>query len=225
MTEKEQAFVREFRVDRNATKAAIRAGYSKKTAGSAGQRLLKKVEIRAAIDAADHDLASRVGLSAERVLRERMRIAFFDPRQLLDSEGNPKPLQELDADTAAAIAGLEVVQMTGGEATPGVLSYVKKYKLAAKDTSLAALEKYMGLHEKPIRFALPKIESAEDCTRAQAAVLDAVASGRLGPSEAKLMADLIDGQRRALETHDLMRRMDEIEQAVEKLLNLKGVRL
>jgi phage terminase small subunit len=224
VTPKEQAFVREYRVDRNATKAAIRAGYSKKTAGSAGQRLLKKVEIRAAIDADVHDLATKVGLTAERVLRERMRIAFFDPRNLLDSEGNPKPLQDLDADTAAAIAGLEVVQMTGGEAIPGVLSYVKKYKLAAKDTSLVALEKYLGLNEKPTRFALPKISCAEDCTKAQGAVLEAVAAGRLGPSEAKLLSDLIDGQRRAHETHDLMRRMDAMEQAVEKLLNQKGVR-
>lgn len=223
MTDKEQAFVREFRVDRNATKAAIRAGYSKKTAGSAGQRLLKKVEIRAAIDAADHDLASRVGLSAERVLRERMRIAFFDPRQLLDSEGNPKPLQELDADTAAAIAGLEVVQMTGGEATPGVISYVKKYKLATKDTSLAALEKYLGLHEKPIRFALPKIESAEDCAKAHRAVLEAVAAGRLGSSEAKLLADLIDGQRRAYETQDILARMEAMEETIADLLKQRGI--
>lgn len=128
------------------------------------------------------------------------------------------------ANTAAAIAGLDVVQMSGTEATPGVISLVKKYKLAAKDTSLAALEKYMGLNEKPVRFSLPPIDCAEDCTKAHGAVLAAVAAGRLGASEAKLMADLIDGQRRAYETQDLMRRMETMEQAIEELLKMKGTR-
>lgn len=223
MTPKQQAFVAHYLVDRNATQAAIRAGYSPKTAASIGEENLKKPEIRAAIDAGLNDLAARVGITAEAVLRERKRIAFFDPRQLLDSEGNPKPLQELDADTAAAIAGLEVVQMTGGEATPGVLSYVKKYKLAAKDTSLAALEKYLGLHEKPIRFALPKIESAEDCAKAHRAVLEAVAAGRLGSSEAKLLADLIDGQRRAYETQDILARVEAMEETIADLLKQRGI--
>ena len=223
MTPKETAFVREFRVDRNATKAAVRAGYSKRTAGSAGQRLLKKVEIRAAIDAEDLDLAARVGLTCEMVLRERKRIAFFDPRQLLDSEGNPKPLQDLDADTAAAIAGLEVVQVTGSEAIPGVISYVKRFKLGDKNASLASLEKYLGLHEKPVRFALPKIANAEDCAKAQLAVLEAVAAGRLGSSEAKLLSDLIDGQRRAYETQDILERMEAMEKTIADLLKQRGV--
>lgn len=224
LNDKQAAFVHEYLVDKNATQAAIRAGYSAKTAGSLGERLLRNVEIRAAIDEGLQDLARRVGLSAEMVLRERMRIAFFDPRKLLDREGNPLPLQDLDDDTAAAIACLDVVQMTGGDATPGVISYVKKYKLAAKDTSLAALEKYLGLNEKPVRFDLPKIECADDCTKAHGAVLEAVAAGRLGASEAKLMADLIDGQRRTFETHELMKRMEAMEQAIETMITKSGRR-
>jgi phage terminase small subunit len=225
LTPKQAAFVREYLVDKNATQAAIRAGYSVKTAASIGEENLRKPEIRTAIDVGLTDLATRVGITAEMVLRERKRIAFFDPRKLLDSEGNPKPIQDLDDDTAAAIAGLDVVQMSGGEAIPGVISLVKKYKLAAKDTSLAALEKYLGLNEKPVRFALPKIGCAEDCTRAHGAVLEAVAAGRLGSSEAKLMADLIDGQRRAYETQDLMKRMEAMEQAIDDLIKQKGIRL
>lgn len=224
LTPKQAEFVQQYLVDKNATQAAIRAGYSPKTAASQGERLLRNAEVRAAVAAGQADLAARVGFTAEMVLRERKRIAFFDPRKLLDDDGNPKPLQDLDDDTAAAIAGLDVVQMSGGDATPGVISLVKKYKLAAKDTSLAALEKYMGLNEKPVRFALPPIDCAEDCTKAHGAVLAAVAAGRLGASEAKLMADLIDGQRRAYETQDLIRRMETMEQAIEELLKMKGTR-
>lgn len=214
LRDKQAAFVREYLVDKNATQAAIRAGYSPKTARSIGEENLSKPDIRAAIDAGLADLASRVGITAERVLRERARIAFFDPRKLLDAEGNPKPMHELDDDTAAAIAGVEVIEMKGGAEIPGVLSLVKKYRLAAKDTSLAALEKYLGLSEKPVRFALPQIENAEDCTKAQAAVLTAVAAGQLMLTEAKVMSDLIDGQRRAYETHELAKRLEAIEEAI-----------
>jgi phage terminase small subunit len=51
MTEKQKFFCMEYTTDKNATQAAIRAGYSEKTAYSQGQRLLKDVEIRAVIDA------------------------------------------------------------------------------------------------------------------------------------------------------------------------------
>jgi phage terminase small subunit len=216
LTPKQAAFVREYLVDKNATQAAIRAGYSVKTAASIGEENLRKPEIRTAIDVGLADLATRVGITAEMVLRERKRIAFFDPRKLLDSEGNPKPIQDLDDDTAAAIAGLDVVQMSGGEAIPGVISLVKKYKLAAKDTSLAALEKYLGLNEKPMRFALPKIESPEDCTRAQGAVLNALARGDLLPMHAQALSSLIDAQRRTFETSELAKRLEALEAEFSK---------
>ena len=51
LNEKQQRFCDEYLIDLNATQAAIRSGYSKKTAYSQGQRLLKHVEIKAYIDA------------------------------------------------------------------------------------------------------------------------------------------------------------------------------
>ena len=50
MTDKQKRFAEEYLVDTNATQAAIRAGYSKKTAYSMGQQLLKKIEIKTYID-------------------------------------------------------------------------------------------------------------------------------------------------------------------------------
>lgn len=224
LTNKQATFVQEYLVDKNATQAAIRAGYSTKSAASQGERLLRNADVRSEVEAGQARLAERVGITAERVLLERARIAFFDPRKLLDRDGNPRPLHELDDDTAAAIAGLDVMQILGGDATPSVMSIVKKYKLAAKDTSLAALEKYLGLNEKSFRFALPTISSAEDCIKAHGAVLEAVAAGRLGSGESKLMSDLIDGQRRAYESQELIKRMEAMEQAIDELIKQKGTR-
>lgn len=69
LTDKQTAFVREYLVDLNATQAAIRAGYSERTAYSVGQRLLKNVEIQRAVAAAQAKRARRVEIEAEDVLR------------------------------------------------------------------------------------------------------------------------------------------------------------
>ena len=170
MTPKQAAFVQQYLIDKNATQAAIRAGYSAKTASSAGERLLRNVEVCAAVEREMSDLAGRLGITAERVLRERSRLAFFDPRKLFNKDGSPIPLQDLDDDTAAAVAGMDVLEEFAGSGENRVfIGYTKKYKLASKDPSLAALEKYFGLNEKAIRCPLPLIETPADCAKAQAA--------------------------------------------------------
>jgi phage terminase small subunit len=52
LTDKQKTFVQEYLLDLNATQAATRAGYSAKTAYSAGQRMLKNVEIQSALKSA-----------------------------------------------------------------------------------------------------------------------------------------------------------------------------
>lgn len=69
LTPKQARFVAEYQIDQNATQAAIRTGYSAKTAGSIGQRLLKNVDIRAAIAAGKKKTAEKLELTQEMVLR------------------------------------------------------------------------------------------------------------------------------------------------------------
>ena len=90
LTSKQRRFKDEYLVDTNATKAAIRAGYSKKTARVQGGRLLLNVAIRAAIDAAQNALAEKTGLTTEWVV-ERLRIVAercLQSEPVLDKEGN-----------------------------------------------------------------------------------------------------------------------------------------
>lgn len=145
---KQQQFVAEYLVDLNATQAAIRAGYSPKTAGVQGFDLLKKPEIAAAIERLRNEHAKNTGLTVERVLTEAMRLAFFDIRKLTDADGNPLPINQLDDDTAAAIQGLELAteRMRGDE--EGAETVVRKYKVADKNSALERLFKHLGLFEK-----------------------------------------------------------------------------
>lgn len=88
MTEKQLMFIKEYLVDLNATKAAARAGYSAKTAGSQGERLLKDVEIRAAIDKEMAKRSEKVGLTAEKVLADIEAIMLDAMKPAADKDGN-----------------------------------------------------------------------------------------------------------------------------------------
>ena len=68
LTAKQERFVEEYLVDLNATQAAIRAGYSKKTAYSMGQRLLKNVEVSKAIAKATVARTKRVEVDQDYVI-------------------------------------------------------------------------------------------------------------------------------------------------------------
>ncbi len=98
---KQRRFVDEYLVDLNATQAAIRAGYSPKTAGQIGERLLKKVEIQTGVQEAMKARENRTHITQDRVLQELSRLAFFDPRKLFTTEGAPLDITQLDNDTAA----------------------------------------------------------------------------------------------------------------------------
>lgn len=83
---KQQRFVREYLVDRNATQAAIRAGYSAKTAGQMGFELLKKPEIIEGIKAAEDALARRNDIKADKIIQRLWDLATADPNDLVRVE-------------------------------------------------------------------------------------------------------------------------------------------
>lgn len=86
--------------------------------------------------------------SAARVLLEASRLATFDPRKLFREDGTPKPVNELDDDTAAALAGIDVTEEFEGSGDDRkFVGYTKKYKVADKNSALEKLFKHHGLYE------------------------------------------------------------------------------
>lgn len=107
LTPKQARFCEEYLVDLNATQAAIRAGYSVESAGSIGSENLTKPEIRARIETAMAERSKRTGINADRVLRELGRIAFVNPKDVLDLQtAEVKP--DTSDDDLAVIAGMKV---------------------------------------------------------------------------------------------------------------------
>ncbi|HYX83237.1 MAG TPA: terminase small subunit [Gemmatimonadales bacterium] len=144
LTPKQQRFVAEYLVDLNATQAAIRAGYSPASAEVLGSRLLRNAQIAAAIAKAQGKQLAKLELTAERVKEELARLAFLDPRQCFDEAGNLKPIQELDANTAAAIASFDVLK-ENLHPNDGKVDTVHRLRWVDKTRALEMLAKHFKL--------------------------------------------------------------------------------
>ncbi len=153
---KQAAFVAEYLISGNATQAAIHAGYSPKTAHVIGQENLRKPAIASLLSQKQSVIAARqderieaMELTEERVMRETARIAFFDPRKMFAADGRPLAITELDANTAACIVGLDVLEEYSGSGRDRVLiGQVKKYKIADKNSALERAAKILGMFKK-----------------------------------------------------------------------------
>src|SRR4051812_256790 len=94
LTAKQQRFVQEFLLDLNATQAAIRTGYSKRSAQEQGSQMLAHPEISAAIDAAKIKRSERTEIDADWILRRLVDEAEADLSDLYTDAGDLKPIEE-----------------------------------------------------------------------------------------------------------------------------------
>lgn len=99
LTPKQARFVDEYLIDLNATQAAIRAGYSERTANEQGARLLAHVSVKAAIQLRTTERAQETGITAERVLKEISLMAFYDVGEIL-LDKDAEELTEAEAASA-----------------------------------------------------------------------------------------------------------------------------
>src|SRR6266851_5052105 len=131
LTQRQCLFVTEYLVDFNAKQAAIRAGYPPASAANRGYELLHFcAPVMRRVEAA----------LADRVLKEIARIAFSDIRRYVvdrpDGLVTVRPLAELSADDAAAVA-----EIRGGGQTSGP----RGVKLHDKQAALELLARHLGL--------------------------------------------------------------------------------
>ena len=146
LTPKQQRFAEEYLHDLNATQAAIRAGYAKKTAYSSGQRLLKNVEIQNAIQSGQHRRSERTGITVDEVLK---RLLEINDRCLtaIPVLANGEPTGEWRFDAAGANRSAELLGRHLG-------MFVEKFAPTdptGKKEYGAGLAKH-GLDEETIRF-------------------------------------------------------------------------
>lgn len=139
LTPKQQRFVEEYLIDLNATQAAIRAGYSEKTAKSIGQENLTKPDIQKAIEEAQSKRAEQTQIDAAYVLKRLIEIDQMDVLDIMDGNGNVKPIKDWPKIWRQYISNIETISMDDGE------GWLKKIKWPDKTKSLELLGKHVSV--------------------------------------------------------------------------------
>lgn len=139
LTPKQQRFVEEYLIDLNATQAAIRAGYSEKTAKSIGQENLTKPDIQKAIEEAQNKRTEQTQIDAAYVLKRLVEIDQMDVLDIMDDEGNVKPLRDWPKIWRQYISNIETISVDDGE------GWLKKIKWPDKVKNLELLGKHVSV--------------------------------------------------------------------------------
>jgi len=148
LNDRQRLFVAEYLLDLNATQAAIRAGYSPKTAGRTGHENLKKPEIAAAIQEAFEARLERLEVSAERVVLEYARLAFSDLRQVVSWNEYGVSLRDSGSLSDEAAAAVQQVTETITRLEEGGTTIRRQVKLHDKLGALRDLGRHLGLFGK-----------------------------------------------------------------------------
>lgn len=94
LTPKQDRFVEEFLIDLNATQAAIRAGYSARSAEMTGSRMMRNDKVRRAVEAAQADRSKQTEIDAAWVLTRLHDEAVADLADILDEAGVVRPVKD-----------------------------------------------------------------------------------------------------------------------------------
>lgn len=129
---KYERFSQEYSISGNATKAALKAKYSKKTARTQGSKLLTIVDIAWRISYLQKQIAAKCEVTADMIALEYKKLAFSNMQDLVDSKGKNIPLEKLPRDVAAAIQSVTD----------------KGIKLHSKEKALDSLGRHIGFFEK-----------------------------------------------------------------------------
>lgn len=135
LNDKQEKFVEEYLVDLNATQAAIRAGYSARTAEVTGCRLLRNDKVAKAVSERRAALSQAVEVTQERIVAEYARMAFYDPASIAGQPMNgPEDIPNLPEEVRRAIVGW-------GWDKSGNFTL----KLADKNAALTNLGRHLGM--------------------------------------------------------------------------------
>lgn len=143
MNDKQRTFAEEYLVDLNATQAAIRAGYSEKTAKQQGARLLTNADVAALIAELKAERSAQTGVDAAWVLKRLALEAEADLADLYTEGGNLKPVREWPLIwRTGLIAGVETVREGGGDEA---VSFVDKIKISDRLKRIELIGKHVDI--------------------------------------------------------------------------------
>jgi len=158
LTDQMRLFADNYLASFDATASYKAAGYKSKGAAArvSASQLLAKPLVQAYLKARMEKISARLELKAEDVIDELRKVGFFDPRKVLTGNGDVKPVEEWDDDSAAAVQALEVEALFEGRGEDRLqIGYTKKVKLHSKVSALEKLGQHLGLFRQKIEMSGP----------------------------------------------------------------------
>ena len=153
LTPKQQRFVEEYLIDLNATQAAIRSGYSEKTARKIGSENLTKLDIQEAIQEAQNKLSERTEITQDMILHELAKIGFsnmLDYVSITNGGDLVTDFSALTKDQAAAISEVTIETYTEGRGEDAEEVKRVKFKLSDKRAALVDMGRHLGMFKDKI---------------------------------------------------------------------------
>lgn len=146
LSEQQELFCLEYVRCLNAKQAALKAGYSEKTAGAQGSRLLKSVKIQARCQELNADRKERTLIDADRILKELLDMAMVDISEAFNDDGSLKPIREIPKPIRRMISSLEINELFEGFGKEREqIGHVKKLRFWSKEKALELLGKHLKL--------------------------------------------------------------------------------
>jgi len=142
LTKKQEAFCREYMKDLNGTQAAIRAGYSEKTANSIGTENLAKPAIANFISGLMANRNEDVKIDADYVLKRLIQIDQMDFIDILEEDGSFRPVSKWPKVWRTYLSGIDITEMHTDGQMAGML---KKIKWPDKVKNLELLGKHINV--------------------------------------------------------------------------------
>jgi phage terminase small subunit len=173
LTAKQARFVAEYLIDLNATQAAIRAGYSARTAAEIGYELLRRPAVAAAIAEAQAARAQRMEITADRVVAELAKIGFANMADYMrvGADGDPVlDFSTLTRDQASALIEIAVDDYIDGRGGEARQVRRVRFKLVDKRAALVDLGRHLGIFKDKIEVITPA-EEAERATEAREKII------------------------------------------------------
>tara|TARA_Y100000590_G_scaffold430028_1_gene543226 strand:+ start:1725 stop:2399 length:675 start_codon:yes stop_codon:yes gene_type:complete len=141
LTDKEEMFCQEYLIDLNATKAAIRAGYSEASARQLASRSLSKAYIIERIAELQEERSSALKINAKWVLKQLVDIHELDVKDILDNTGNFKSIIEWPKPWRQYLSGFDIQEINSND----VETVVRKIKWPDKVKNLEMIGKHVDI--------------------------------------------------------------------------------
>lgn len=149
LNDKQKMFCHEYIVDMNGQAAAIRAGYTPKTAMVQASRLLTYAKVQREVARLIVERQNRVKVDADTVLKALLQIATSDISEVFDEANQLKNLKDIPEHVRKAISSVEVEKIGYDEE----FKYVTKVKFWDKNKALESLGRHLKLFTDKIEVS------------------------------------------------------------------------